>query len=116
MLIPAQTDAFSVQGVYALGQTIDAIRAGTNKGLKIAGVLACRFKGQTRAARAFLAALGSAAEAIGGEIFAATVRECTAVAEAAAMQLSIFDYAPKSNGAADYAEVTAELLERMGRA
>ena len=34
--------------------------------------------------------------------------------EAAALKLSIFDYAPRSNAAADYDAFTAEIIERTG--
>lgn len=39
------------------------------------------------------------------------IRECTALKEAQAVQDNIFAYAPKSNAAADYRDLVAEIIE-----
>lgn len=112
LIVPAQADAYSVQGIYQLGRTLDAIRSGAGWKVSFLGVLPCRYR-NTRAQRAFLAALNKAAEAVGGVLLGTRVRECSAIQEAAAMRTTIFDYAPKSNGAADYAAAAAEIMERI---
>ena len=114
VVIPAQADAFSVRGLYAMAQTLDEIRGSVNPKIRVAGVLACRYKGNTRAARAFIDGLEKAAAAVGGSLFKTRIRECMAMQEAAALKLSIFDYAPRSNAAADYDAFTAEIIERTG--
>lgn len=43
MLIPAQADIFSVQGITQLGQTIDAVKRYTNKNLQVLGIILTRY-------------------------------------------------------------------------
>ena len=52
----------------------------------------------------------AALEQMGINLFQTSIREGVAVKEAAAMQQSIFDYAPKSKPAQDY----STLLDEMG--
>lgn len=49
----------------------------------------------------------------GQAVYATNVRPNIAIGEAPTRGLSLFDYAPKSNGAADYNAIIAELLQRL---
>ena len=45
-------------------------------------------------------------------MFKTYIRDNVALAEAPAQRKDIFDYSPKSPGAADYLELTKEILQR----
>ena len=54
--------------------------------------------------------LKDAASSLGTKLYDAQIRENTAIGEAESMRQSIFEYAPKSNGAIDYADLVEEIL------
>ena len=114
VVIPVQTDSFSYWGAVDLGKTINAIRERSNPGLKLAGILICRYRTQTKSAPAWKPKFEKVAAALGGSVFNTVVRECVAIQDAATAKKPIYEYSPRSNGAADYAAVTAELIERTG--
>jgi len=116
VIIPAQADVLSVEGVKQLGTTLAWIRATTNPDLNVCGVLICRYRAQTRAAGIYTKSLKVLAEALGGSLIQTRIRECVKIQEAAAFKRSIYDHAPRSNGAADYAAATEEIYERIWRA
>ena len=112
LLIPAQADVYSLQGIGQLMETIGAIRAYTNPGLALAGVLLTRHNARSILSRDMAEAARAAAGRIGTFLYSTVIREGVAVREAQANQQPIYEYAPKSNAAADYMAFTVEFLER----
>ena len=51
---------------------------------------------------------------VGNLVFATKIRKNVSVAEAPLEHRNIVEYAPKSNGAADYRAFTEELLQKLG--
>ena len=115
LLIPAQADVYSLQGIGQLTDTIDAIRAYTNPGLTLAGILLTRHNARSILSRDMTEAANATAARIGTFLYSTVIREGVAVKEAQANQQPIYEYAPKSNAAADYMAFTAEFLERSAR-
>jgi len=111
VIIPAQADAKSLKGIARLYQTITAIKDTFNKKLEISGILLTRHNPRSIISRDMTALIQETAEQIGTKVFNTTIRECTALKEAEAMQQDIFTYAPKSNAAADYAAFTEEFIK-----
>ena len=111
VIIPAQAEIHSLQGIDLLNQSIGTIREmTTNKKIKIAGILVTRYNGRAILSRDMLLNLKDLADDIGTRVFETPIRECIAVKEAQAMQQDIFSYAPRSNAAKDYAAFIDELL------
>lgn len=113
VVIPAQADIYSLQGIGQLHQTIAAVRKHGNPALKIAGILCTRHNGRTNLTKNITAMLENAAKKLGTKVFDTKIRECTAIKEAAAVGMNIFAYAPKSNGAIDYQAFLDELEGSM---
>lgn len=111
VIVPTQADAKSLKGIARLYQTIEAVRQTHNKTLRISGILLTRYNPRSIISRDMAALIQETAEAIGTKLYSSTIRECTAIKEAEALALDIFRYAPKSNGAADYAAFTEEFLK-----
>ncbi len=111
VIITVQADIFSLQGLAALNETIKQIKARYNPGLKIAGILITRYQGRTILARDLKASLADAAAHMGTKLYSTTIREGIAIKEAQALNRSIFDAAPKSGPALDYAEFITEYLK-----
>lgn len=110
-LITAQADYYSMDGIARLDETIEAIRAGTNPGLEILGILLTRYDPRAILSRTAAEQIAAAARNMGTRLFKTTIRESITHKEAQMTRRSIFDYAPKSNAASDYMALTDEILE-----
>lgn len=111
VIIPAQADIFSLQGIGQLIQTIQTVKKYCNSSLFIKGLLLTRYNARTVISQALKEMLEETAAALNTKVFGSKIRECTALKEAAAEKQSIFNYAPKSNAAKDYNAFIDELLE-----
>ena len=100
LIIPLGADVYSIQSLY---QTTDAARQiqQTNPDLKILGVLLTQHRSRSTIDRQMQEAIAGQAAAMGIP-YLGEIRAAVAVKEAAALQQSLFEYAPKSKPAADY--------------
>lgn len=114
VIIPAQADIFSLQGVGQLYDTVEVVRKYCNPTLSIAGILLTRHNTRTILSRDLQDLMAQTAEQIGTSLFTSMIREGIAVKEAQANRQSLFDYSPSSNPAQDYRAFISELAERMG--
>ncbi len=123
LLIPLQTQFFALQGFgKLLEKTVTLVRRRINPSLTVTGVILCMHEAATRLAcevvedlRAFLDAGRSLDVAWAkAKIFDAHIRRNIKLAEACSFGQSIFEYAPKSNGAMDYLRLAAEIFPEAG--
>jgi chromosome partitioning protein len=112
LVIPANADLYSLQGIGQLYETIQAVKTYTNPGLVVKGVLLTRHSPRNILSRDMAEAARRTAEQIGTFLYDAVIRESVAVKEAQASQQSIFGYAPKSNAGVDYMGFVDEFIER----
>lgn len=103
VLIPLQADALSLQGLYLLTDTINQIKAANNPGLRVAGAFLTRYNARSILSRDMEDATRQKCRELGIPYLDTPIREGIAIREAQAYHQSIFDYAPKSKPAADYA-------------
>ncbi len=108
LLIPLQADIYNLQSFYQMTDTARQIRT-SNKGLKLAGILFTRYTGRSALEKSMRATIEGEAAKAGAPILGA-IREGVAIREAAALQKSIYDYAPKSKPAQDYLTVYKALM------
>lgn len=109
IIVPAQADIYSLQGIGQLYATIEAVRAYCNPKLAIYGILLTRHSGRTVLARDVTEMIAETAGRLDTKVFNAAIRENVAVKEAQASRQDIFAYAPSSNAALDYAALLDEL-------
>lgn len=107
-VIPALADAFSLYGLGQIKGAIDGVRE-FNPGLRVDGILLTRYNGRQVLARSVENAMQKKAAEMGGRIYKTRIRECIALREAQMKRESIYKYAPKSNGAKDYAALLKEM-------
>lgn len=110
VIIPMQTDGFSVDGAAKLAEKISDIKTFTNHGLRVAGVLTTMCDLRSRSAKAFFAQAEALEKVFGAKVFESSIRRCQALADANTHRMSIFDYDPSGNGANDYNEMLDEYL------
>ena len=111
VLIPTEPRQSGINAIIQLYDTIEAVRQNTNRKLKILGILITRCKIRTILTRDMRLNLEELAESIDTKVFQTIIRDCNAFGESEAMQQSIFQYAPRSNGAADYKALIQEILQ-----
>lgn len=112
VLIPALADAWSLQGIGLLSQTLKAVKKYCNKSLKVNGILITRYKTRAILPQQMAKLLNDTATDLGTQAYNTRIRECIAISEAQCLQQDLFSYAPKSNAVTDYNAFIEEFLER----
>jgi chromosome partitioning protein len=111
IVIPAQADIFSRDGLMQLARAIDKDRKYCNKNLKIAGIVLTRYSDRNILSRNLRKTYDDIAAQMGTKVLSSTIRENIAIKEAQVMHQTIFDYDKNSNGAHDYRNLVNELLK-----
>ena len=109
VLIPLQTEFLAVQGLAKIKQVIDKVRMRLNKQLEMGGVIATMYDSRRVLNRDVVDTIH---KYFGDKVFKTYVRDTVVLAEAPAQRKDIFDYSPRSNGAADYLDLSKEILQR----
>ena len=117
ILLPLQPHFLALHGLSKLLETIELVSEHVNPRLRLLGVALCMYEAGTRLASEigrdvdafFSRAEGAHAAWAGGRLFATRIRRNIRLAEAPSFGQSIFDYAPASHGAEDYAALAAEV-------
>ena len=110
VIIPAQADILSLQGIEQLTQTMKPVKKYCNPGLEIAGILLTRYSSRAALTRDLTEYTKQLAEKLKTRVFGNPIREGIAVKEAQINRRSLFDYAPKAKATEDYAAFIEELL------
>lgn len=110
VIIPAQADIYSIQGIEQLAETMKPVKKYTNPTLTIEGILLTRYSPRSVLSREVAELAEQIAAKLGTKLFKATIREAVAVKEAQISQQSLYSYAPKAKVTEDYSRFIAELL------
>jgi len=110
VLVPMQCEYYALEGLTALLQTIDAIRARLNPGLEIEGVLRTMFDVRNNLTNAVSSEL---VEHFGDQVFRTIVPRNVRLAEAPSHGQSIVGYDRGSRGSVAYLGLAGELLRRQ---
>lgn len=109
LVITAQADAFSLQGIEELARILGPIRKYTNPGLEISGILLTRYSARSILTREVTDLADLLAQHLGTRVFDVKIREGIAVKESQLKRENLFSYAPRSNPAQDYQQFITEL-------
>lgn len=107
VLVVAQTEFFALQGLSKLLEIVNLVQARLNPELKMTGVLASIYDARLRLAREVL---GELRRFFPTETFRTTIATNVRLAESPSHAQTIFEYAPESRGARDYAALAEEIL------
>lgn len=110
VLIPAQVEILSLQGLKQLLDTINEVKRVLNKDLKIAGIIACMYDSRRRLSDEVLNEMQKSLKE--ERIFKTVIRENVRIAEAPSFAKSVLAYAPNSHGAEDYLNLAKEFIGR----
>lgn len=110
VVIPAQADIYSLQGVEQLAETMKPVKKYCNPALSIEGILLTRYSPRSVLSREVAELAEQLAAKLGTKLFKTTIRENIAVKEAQISQQSLYSYAPKAKATEDYNAFISELL------
>lgn len=119
VFIPLQPHFLALQGLSKLFETTALVKRRLNRELVVSGIVLCLYETSTRLAAditddlmRFLEHSDPKAPWKNAKIFESRIRRNIKLAEAPSFGQSIFDYAPKSPGALDYAALVAEVVSK----
>ena len=110
ILIPIQSSYFALEGTDDLLETIDKIKARPNPSLRILGVVITLHDKRTVIGKDVYQQIASV---FGEKLFQTTISKSVRLEESPAHHESIFTFAPRSSGAAEYYSLSEEVLSRV---
>ncbi len=118
VLIPLQAHFLALHGLSKLLETVNLVSKRVNRELKVGGIVLCLYDAGTRHGgevvedlQTFFAGRRNAdAPWADAKLFRTRIRRNIRLAECPSFGQSIFQYAPTSRGAEDYASLAAEVL------
>lgn len=113
VLIPIQCEFFALEGISQLMDTVDRVRRGFNRELRIEGVLLTMYDDRTNLARQVEADLR---EFFRREVFKTVIPRSIRLAEAPSFGKTILAYDPRSRGAESYIQLAKEIMVHEHRA
>jgi chromosome partitioning protein len=112
VLVPIQCEFFALEGISQLIETIDKIREGFSRPLKLEGILLTMYDDRTNLARQVAEDLK---EFFRNEVFETVIPRSIRLAEAPSYGQPILAYDPRSRGADSYMKLAKEILENERR-
>jgi chromosome partitioning protein len=109
VLIPIQSSYFALEGTDDLLETIEKVRARPNPDLQILGVVVTLVDKRTSLSKDVEAHIR---QVFGGKAFETIITRSVRLEESPAHKETIFEYAPNSSGAREYASLCREVLGR----
>lgn len=108
VVVPAQAEKFSIDGMTGLQNTINSIKRRINPDLVVVGALITQMKPKTVLTKTILPVVSQFFS-----VFKSTISTGVAVGESHLAKMSIYDYAPDSKQAKEYTEFLEELLSEL---
>lgn len=112
VIIPVQCEYYALEGLSALLDTIEKVRASTNPDLRIEGLVRTMFDSRNRLANDVSAQIVAH---FGEAVFETLIPRNVRLAEAPSYGLSIIHYDADSRGAQSYRDLAKEVRKRLRR-
>jgi chromosome partitioning protein len=116
LIIPITSDIYAMSGLSLLLSNIERVKVRANPELRIDGILLTKYSSRSILSRDLKEAIEAKANEMGTRVYNTIIREGVSVREAQAQRMNIFEYAPESNPAKDYANFISEYLGEGGGA
>ena len=108
LIIPLLADSYSLQGLYLIAEAAESFRE-SNTALIVSGIVITQHNDRSSLARQMKENIIS--EAAGLNIpYLGAIRAAVAIREAQALQVNLYEYAPKSKPALDYLDIYRKLI------
>ncbi|MGL6075517.1 MAG: ParA family protein [Fimbriiglobus sp.] len=117
VIIPLQPHFFALHGLSKLLETTALVSRRINPNLKVTGIVVCLYDAATKLAQEVVSDLRTFLDKSrelnvpwkDAQVYDTKIRRNIKLAECPSFGQSIFDYAPKSSGATDYAALASEV-------
>jgi chromosome partitioning protein len=110
VLIPIQSSYFALEGTDDLLETIEKIKSRPNPNLQVLGVVITLHDRRTTLGKDIQREIEGVFK---DKLFRTTISKSVRLEESPAYRESIFTFAPRSTGAAEYYSLTEEILSRV---
>jgi chromosome partitioning protein len=110
LLVPIQASYYSLEGTDDLLETLERIRARPNPELQLLGVIVTLYDKRTNLARDIYKQVQ---DVFGDKVFKTVIGRNVRLEESPAYKETIFSFAPDSSGAAEYAQLAREVIQRV---
>lgn len=110
VVMPLQTEILNINALLPFLSLFNEIQEVNNPGLKLLGIVPCMFHRNRNIDKV---TIESALDTFGSKIFNTRIHRNVKLSESPAGHQTIFQYAPKSQGARDYKALAKEFLERI---
>ncbi len=112
LLVPLQCEYYALEGLSVITDMVIKIQESSNPKLRLDGILFTMFDGRTNLSKDVVEEVRNHFE---DGLYRSVIPRNVRLSEAPSHGLSIFGYAPSSNGAAAYLDLSREFTERHGR-
>jgi len=110
VLIPLEAEYFAYRGIDRLVSIISDVRTHYNEGLTIGGVFITKINPRRVITEQITESIK---KYFNDKLFDTSIRINVALVEAQLKGVDVFEYAPASNGAVDYANLTEEIIAKI---
>jgi chromosome partitioning protein len=110
VLIPIQSSYFALEGTDDLLETVEKVRSRPNPDLELLGVVVTLFDKRTALSKDVEAQIR---DVFGEKAFETVISRSVRLEESPAHKETIFSFSPKSSGAAEYHNLSKEVLKRV---
>ena len=111
IVVPVKADYLALNGMSQLIKTVNVVKSRLNPKLEIMGVVVTFYHSNWNLDNQIVEEID---QFFGDKFFKTKISQINALAEAPATGSDIFGYDPRSKGAKQYKELTAEIIEREG--
>lgn len=109
VIVPVQADAYSLQGLYGLLETLDEVKE-LNPNLSIDGILLTMFDRRTLVGKQLKDLFKEESKELQMKLFSTPIRHSIKATESALVQKPLIEYAPKAAITQDYLNFVEELV------
>ena len=114
LFIPVQPELYGYEGLSNIAQAVTRMHAKLNPRLRVGGIFFTKYSPlYRRRLHHDVVELISSHFGDLGPVLTTSIRENVSIANAQMAGASLFDFAPESNGALDYAALTDEILSEL---
>lgn len=110
-LVPTDLSPLSLQGIADLADAVGTVHDQIGHYVRLAGILVTRRDGRTRRLNDEIG--GKLEERYGSLLFDTAIPTNSALGQASARGMTVYEYSPRSRGAQGYKALTEELLTRL---
>lgn len=106
-------DPASPKAFLSLNESIEEVQETTNMNIQYLGVIVNKYDGRTNLAKTIMHEIDRIATTLGTSLFQTRIHQSVTITEQTLLHKGIFEYAPSSKSAKEYAALGNEIMARL---